>query len=1806
MSLKKLFAALVLLFSFLAKPFAQVSLQTGSAVFSLSMFKWQDDKSRLNSVVSLNYNSGNGLKVNDMASNVGQGWNLAAGGVVTRMQIGEPDDQPAYSGTPQYGNGSDQDVTKYPAGYLYHSINPTTGCPKALTRYPTYGGQNVLYAQHNLTGEDKQKDYFTFQFNGKSGLFILDTANGDHGVLLGDSKMKIAFQRDPSLINSGIRTTITSFTITDVDGLVYKFTNHGLTRLLRAIFSNADGSKIATQPTIKNGGVYCESAFDLGPTAAPWVNKYIANPYIINNWYLSEVDDPLTGRKISYTYNTLNLSTSAGQDISYNNSLDKYIVLSYKKSITTTQEIASIVYPDGHYINFNYATAARFDYPGEKAIASVDVQYEGRFLSKYLLNTSYFILNRYGTPTTSYQKSVCRLCLRSVQKIGVDQKDDSPPYFFDYYAGSSNGDDFVPPPFFYAKDIWGYYNGNNSIASNSPLTGSTIPVSLTASLAYNLGFNALKGLCFQNDNVSGTYYNAKPGYAQNGLLKEIIYPTGGSLTYQYTQNSGSFTGSSTVMNVGGVHVSQTSASDGGYSNGCGNPVITNYNYVMNGAGSASSLWGLETPVNSVVANNSWAEEHQTIHFSFSHPFGECKWHYIYPGILSQYEAVSVENWQKIMDAIAPVLGILSVISTITDIVNVIGGATGIGAIAAVVLDVISAVLSYFLSCPQQTKYTPNTIYYDFDLNQISPLPAQFKRVEVTESPGTNGKTVHQFTHGDPSDPAPDHYYALWFPGSNTNLSAKQRFAPWAYGLPWLTTVYDVNGNKIRETQNTYDFSYAQEGIYDPDGPGTCCATTFWQDASCKCNVVNSYSQRSDDWGNINKYNDPSTYITSTNGDMGVEIYYFYTGRAQLSTTYERVYRTTDVTQYIQTETDYAYNTGGGCIADNYCQWTYNNYELRSVVTHQSNGDVNYKYFYYPGDYNTGVLATLAQANILAPIVSTTSYVSKASGGLSYLSETVTEYAQLSTGDIKPSRILEQRFASPPSSLTSYSGPTTTNYSNYKVTQSFTYDVNGNLVGSQDEGLRQVTNIYDYFDKYIVATVVNADPVADKPAYTSFENPDMSRSGWMINNIQSLNHNTPSPTGNNNLALLSTNGNSLSTTGSLNTSKPYILSFWSSNGNVTISAGATLAKTGPTYNGFTYYEYNIAQGTSSVTLSNSTSTNANIDEVRLYPSTARMRTTTYDPLIGKTSECDENNRIIYYSYDNLGRLQFVKDESGNVVKMYEYNTVSAAKQTGCPASYSNRLISEIFVKSNCAAGYQGGAVTFTVAAGTYTSNISQQFADIQAEIYLLTNGQNYANTNGSCSLIYYNAVQSQTDTTQSCADGQVGGLVTYTVPAGTYSSIISQADADQQALDDISANAQSYANTAPNMSCSVDNTPNWQWFPGDGTNPADPSYCLSVNGQLPPHLFVLAKDINPNSPSYNQTQWYDYGPNNACPANTYYNAQQSQVFYRNNCGSGLGGTAVTYSVPAGKYSSTTSQAAADQQALNEISANGQNYANANGLCCNTTFTYSSYITSSVMNSLSLSGTRVNFTWVFTWPSGGYTSFPLGTLNGSCCWPTSTRTIPFLQGSTTYNLLINSNGSVSIQIVSGPVPTGTVGFNGQYDINQNAFYSAAASGSFTRNNCPSGQTGSTVTYSIPPYAYSSYISQADANQQATNQVSAGGQSYANINGTCSVVCSFTWQSPISGYEGNISESGTTGSFTIVFPSPNSSYTGGTVGTIVGNCKPSGTRFLTVPDGATSGRSWSMTITSAGVVSISLASGSAATNSGPPIVLSGTYSM
>ena len=83
--------------------------------------------------------------------------------------------------------------------------------------------------------------------------------------------------------------------------------------------------------------------------------------------------------------------------------------------------------------------------------------------------------------------------------------------------------------------------------------------------------------------------------------------------------------------------------------------------------------------------------------------------------------------------------------------------------------------------------------------------------------------------------------------------------------------------------------------------------------------------------------------------------------------------------------------------------------------------------------------------------------------------------------------------------------------------------------------------------------------------------------------------------------------------------------------------------------------------------------------------------------------------------------------------------------------------------------------------------------------------------------------------------------------------------------------------------------------------------------------------------------------------------------------------------------------------------------------------------------------------------------------------------------------------------------------KYNYAPMVFYNVAKSQSFTKNNCPAGMISTAYTYSVPAGQYTSGISQADADQQAQNDINTNGQNAANANSTCYYpYCEFNAQS------------------------------------------------------------------------------------------------
>lgn len=62
----------------------------------------------------------------------------------------------------------------------------------------------------------------------------------------------------------------------------------------------------------------------------------------------------------------------------------------------------------------------------------------------------------------------------------------------------------------------------------------------------------------------------------------------------------------------------------------------------------------------------------------------------------------------------------------------------------------------------------------------------------------------------------------------------------------------------------------------------------------------------------------------------------------------------------------------------------------------------------------------------------------------------------------------------------------------------------------------------------------------------------------------------------------------------------------------------------------------------------------IDDVRIYPTDARMKSFTYNPQYGMTSAIDQNGQTMIYDYDSYGRLLRIRNDKGTVEKQYTYH------------------------------------------------------------------------------------------------------------------------------------------------------------------------------------------------------------------------------------------------------------------------------------------------------------------------------------------------------------------------------------------------------------------------------------------------------------------------------------------------------------------------------------------------------------------------
>lgn len=1217
----------LLLLTCSGRSYSQVNLQIGTPQINLPLFRISDANSQISTSLSLKYIGGNGILVDNVASSVGTGWDIFAGGSILRIQNGEPDDQlqkgsfnyptapnaATFSNwtasSPELQNYHNYVSNYYPNGYLFSGFagfSPSDYISDAasqipLTKCPTQG-----HLQPPLFITDRELDVFSFDFNGRTGRFVIGS-DSEYPVLLlneKDSKLKIEPDFDMMLPDQGIRTTLRKFKITDESGIEYFFEEMELNEVIKyekiSVY-NIDGTPVLVngipyESTLNNSCFMSSSSAVSSTNNSCYKNQMEVSrgvrtgQYVCNKWVLTKIANPLSLKEINFIYEDKESVYEGAIRFQKSN-----LVLNgqYHCANNTLKELRSskgkrlksIQNGTGDKIQLDYG-GERVDLPGDQVLSEVHLLKNNTILNTYKFKYGYFLKKEvvpFSHTFSNINNIYARLSLLEVQQVGNGIS--NPPFKFEYHTSSSTLEqDIVPARFSYLKDHWGRYNMLAlSLPSNfqEPAIGNMYSESTLLQ-----GTNALF-----KDVIQSVPTNA------NGLIKKITNPSGKTELFEYEQNAAIINGQN--VSVGGVHVKSITVNDG--NNG---ETKQEFKYSLENQ-NLSSLWGYEPPVYTQIKK-------------------------MYSGFCNPNNNANYGNWAP-RNVISSSLGAYSTYSDFIQNANLLFSANP--------LLIEKILFQVLMSFNNTTTYPANS---DITTNSSDPInfgntfPFSFSRVEVLTSQNNLQIKRDDYEFTSPTE------YPLESTANTLPYASSWRYIPFKYGLTKKVTNWDNAGAIKMITENNY-VENKQSVVNALYASQKWTATAIWQ--VCGFNTA---------------YNTGSTQnFIATSG-----LYYPLIGKIDLLETKE-----------------YLYNAAGN-YSLNITSFEYNNYYLPNLKTqYNSKGEKIQTIYKYSNDYVlAGPIATLkSKNNITAPVLTET-YITK-SGVKKLLSGSVTEYGSLANGDVKPVKLHEFRSVAPvnDNTMPAFSPAQLIRDENYyQPASELVYDSEGGLVQTNKladpkgdfKPMDRSSLIYEKGNpSLILATASNAD--RGNIAYTSFESPgDINNWGYNESLISKDDWFSGNASFKFDAVVRSVSRQSL-----LSNMK-YKITFWAKNvpgNNYTLlinknnerSSGVLINNITPLkvytnpVTGWSLYE-SIVTGATSVYIHNQNPSNTGaglpimIDEVRLYPEGSAMNSATYNIQGLKTSTINANNKIQYFDYDGLGRLRAIRDEQRNIIKTYEYN------------------------------------------------------------------------------------------------------------------------------------------------------------------------------------------------------------------------------------------------------------------------------------------------------------------------------------------------------------------------------------------------------------------------------------------------------------------------------------------------------------------------------------------------------------------------
>ncbi|MCC9073224.1 RHS repeat protein [Flavobacterium sp. F-65] len=535
-----------------------VSLYTG--IPSIQIPLWEIKLNDFTLPIELKYHSG-GIKVQEAASNVGLGWALNAGGVITRAVKGNVPDDFAKLSQEYYHHANDFDefptIGRFWTGKyeVLKNMNMDSPDNQYLDNQLGLAMRNDPSFPYTFTGSnDLEPDVFYYSFGNKSGKFVFDVNGGNQSIeLIPHEDIRITHKLDA-------KGEIIAFTIIDEDGTEYFFDT--VERVQENQFAQT---------------------FD--PATIIRILKYNSS------WYLSkiktknkqEVNFEYADEQVYIWQETGASKTQQFIDIDPDDGWPSgkvYDVYTYSISATKSDNAKRLtrIITDNEIIDFNAIARLDVSLMGgltnpQKAISSIVVNNKfSQLIKKYDLGFDYFVSSRVGVETPD-SSDFYRLKLNHVKEHYTPSANKT--YSFEYSNIA------LPNKRSPRQDFWGYFNNNNAkeFTPSNEGRGMIPQIYVYPSLIGNNKYQ-LNPLCYPynfTDNYvePGANRNANPIYAQAGILTSITYPTGGRAEYTYESND--FLYSGCLQKGGGLRINNIKTFEkGNFSNPL---TVKNYSYL---------------------------------------------------------------------------------------------------------------------------------------------------------------------------------------------------------------------------------------------------------------------------------------------------------------------------------------------------------------------------------------------------------------------------------------------------------------------------------------------------------------------------------------------------------------------------------------------------------------------------------------------------------------------------------------------------------------------------------------------------------------------------------------------------------------------------------------------------------------------------------------------------------------------------------------------------------------------------------------------------------------------------------------------------------------------------------------------------------------------------------------------------------------------------------------------------------------------------------------------------------------------------